>query len=87
MTSSEPILKPIPRPRRPYAALSSLVIYLLLVLVPPTLKLAGQLARWSWWQVTSPLWVVYCLIGLVGFGAVMWHWGSKALDEWVINNS
>jgi hypothetical protein len=52
------------------------------MLVLPGLKLTGLLASWSWWQVTSPFWVVYGLIGLAGFGAVMWHWGGKALAAW-----
>jgi hypothetical protein len=66
-------------PRRPYAALGSLLVYLLLMLVLPGLKLAGLLASWSWWQVTSPFWVVYGVLGLAGFVALMVLWVEKAL--------
>lgn len=56
----------------------SLVLYLLLVLVPPVLKLAGPLASRSWWWVASPLWVVWVVLGFVAFVAVMMHWVERA---------
>lgn len=80
MNSPEPTLKPIPRPHRSSAPLVTLVIYLLLLIVPPALKLAGPLAAWSWWWVASPFWVVYGVIGLVGFVAVLVHWSERAFD-------
>lgn len=34
-----------------------------------TLKLAevGQVATWSWWWVTSPLWIPICLVIVLWF--------------------
>ena len=51
----------------------------LLFLIFLTLKLAevGQVANWSWWWVTSPLWIPLLLgvtiLGIVGIIAVIFH--------------
>jgi len=46
---------------------SSLSIGTLLFLIFLTLKLAevGPVAKWSWWWVTSPLWIPVVLIGAI----------------------
>jgi hypothetical protein len=38
-----------------------------LFLIFVTLKLAqlGVVADWSWWWVTSPLWITFCLVFVV----------------------
>jgi hypothetical protein len=51
----------------------------LLFLIFLTLKLAeiGQVANWSWWWVTSPLWIPLLLgvaiLGIVGIIAGIFH--------------
>jgi|TARA_B110000503_G_scaffold72583_1_gene112255 hypothetical protein len=51
----------------------------LLFLIFLTLKLAevGQVATWSWWWVTSPLWIPLLLgvtiLGIVGIIAGIFH--------------
>jgi hypothetical protein len=39
----------------------------ILFLIFLTLKLAevGPVAQWSWWWVTSPLWIPFALIGVI----------------------
>lgn len=51
---------------------SGIGISTLVFLVFLTLKLAGigEVANWSWWWVTSPLWIPILLI-LIVFGCVM----------------
>ena len=43
-----------------------------LFLIFLTLKLAevGPVAKWSWWWVTSPLWIPLALVGVVAAIAV-----------------
>ena len=45
------------------AATSSIIIPVLIFLVFLVFKLAGigMIANWSWWWVTSPLWIGYAL--------------------------
>lgn len=46
----------------------------LLFLIFLTLKLAevGQVANWSWWWVTSPLWIpILLIISLLCIGAII----------------
>ena len=44
----------------------------ILFLIFLTLKLAevGPVAQWSWWWVTSPLWIPFALIGIMAAVAV-----------------
>ena len=45
-----------------------------LFLIFLTLKLAevGQVATWSWWWVTAPLWVPIIILGVVGLIAIFY---------------
>jgi hypothetical protein len=38
-----------------------------LFLIFLTLKLAGvgPVAKWSWWWVTSPLWIPFAIVGII----------------------
>jgi hypothetical protein len=48
-------------------ATGGLGIGTILFLIFLTLKLAevGPVAKWSWWWVTSPLWIPFALIGVI----------------------
>jgi hypothetical protein len=49
------------------ATTGGLGIGTILFLIFLTLKLAevGPVAEWSWWWVTSPLWIPFALIGVI----------------------
>jgi hypothetical protein len=49
------------------ATTGGLGIGTILFLIFLTLKLAevGPVAQWSWWWVTSPLWIPFALIGVI----------------------
>jgi hypothetical protein len=49
------------------ATTGGLGIGTILFLIFLTLKLAevGPVADWSWWWVTSPLWIPFALIGVI----------------------
>ncbi len=44
----------------------------ILFLIFLTLKLAevGPVAQWSWWWVTSPLWIPFALVGAIAAIAI-----------------
>jgi len=54
-----------------------------LFLIFLTLKLAevGPVAQWSWWWVTSPLWIPLALVGviatIVGMAVIVQHKNKK----------
>ena len=53
---------------------SGISISTALFLIFLVLKLAeiGQVATWSWWWVTAPLWGVFALIcGILGIGLIV----------------
>jgi hypothetical protein len=56
----------------------------IIFLIFMTLKLAGigEVANWSWWWVTSPLWIP-TLIGVVIFGVA----GIIAFIAFIIKNN
>jgi len=49
------------------ATTGGLGIGTILFLIFLTLKLAevGPVAKWSWWWVTSPLWIPFVLVGII----------------------
>jgi hypothetical protein len=49
------------------ATTGGLGIGTILFLIFLTLKLAevGPVAQWSWWWVTSPLWIPFALVGII----------------------
>ena len=49
------------------ATTGGLDIGTILFLIFLTLKLAevGPVAKWSWWWVTSPLWIPFAFIGVI----------------------
>jgi hypothetical protein len=49
------------------ATTGGLGIGTILFLIFLTLKLAevGPVAKWSWWWVTSPLWIPFALVGII----------------------
>ena len=49
------------------ATTGGLGIGTILFLIFLTLKLAevGPVAKWSWWWVTSPLWIPFAFIGVI----------------------
>jgi hypothetical protein len=55
----------------------------ILFLIFLTLKLAevGPVAQWSWWWVTSPLWIPLTLVGIialiVGIAVIIEHKNKK----------
>jgi membrane protein YdbS with pleckstrin-like domain len=54
------------------ATTGGLGIGTILFLIFLTLKLAevGPVAQWSWWWVTSPLWIPLALVGVIAAIAV-----------------
>ena len=54
------------------ATSGGLGISTVLFLIFLTLKLAevGPVAKWSWWWVTSPLWIPFAFIGVIAAIAV-----------------
>jgi hypothetical protein len=61
----------------PSKSTTSIGLGTVLFLIFLTLKLAGlgQVANWSWWWVTSPLWIpiiaVIAILGIVGLIAII----------------
>ena len=49
------------------ATSGGLGIFTILFLIFLTLKLAevGPVAKWSWWWVTSPLWIPFAIVGVI----------------------
>ena len=47
----------------------------ILFLIFLVLKLTNFI-DWSWWWVTSPLWIPLVIIGIIGIGAI-WYLGRK----------
>ena len=43
----------------------------ILFLIFLVLKLTNYI-NWSWWWVTSPLWIPLVIIGIIGIGAIWW---------------
>lgn len=45
----------------------------ILFLIFLTLKLAevGPVAKWSWWWVTSPLWIPFAIVGVIAVIALV----------------
>jgi hypothetical protein len=64
-------------------ATGGLGIGTILFLIFLTLKLAevGPVAQWSWWWVTSPLWIPLALVGviatIVGMAVIVQHKNKK----------
>jgi hypothetical protein len=64
-------------------ATGGLGIGTILFLIFLTLKLAevGPVAKWSWWWVTSPLWIPLALVGviatIVGMAVIIQHKNKK----------
>jgi hypothetical protein len=64
-------------------ATGGLGIGTILFLIFLTLKLAevGPVAKWSWWWVTSPLWIPLALVGviatIVGMAVIVQHKNKK----------
>jgi hypothetical protein len=61
------------------ATTGGLGIGTILFLIFLTLKLAeiGPVAKWSWWWVTSPLWIPFAFIGAIaaiagGIGVILY---------------
>ena len=65
------------------ATTGGLGIGTVLFLIFLTLKLAevGPVAQWSWWWVTSPLWIPLALVGviatIVGMAVIVQHKNKK----------
>jgi hypothetical protein len=75
MSDSQVLNKSAPPTTPVDGTLAGLVIYLLLVAVPISLKLIGitRVATWSWWKVIALLWMPWGLLGVMSVVGLLWH--------------
>jgi len=79
MSQSQVLGKPAPPAEPVDGTLAGLLFYVLLIVAPIGLKLAGytRVATWSWWKVTAVLWLPWGLLGVVSAVGFLWYLVSR----------
>jgi hypothetical protein len=78
MSQSQVLDKPAPPAEAVHGTLPGVILYVVLVLAPIGLKLAGytRVATWSWWRVTALLWLPWGILGVVSAAGFLWYLAS-----------